>query len=115
MIAELYGSNDIKKRMSELAQAGKIREVNNKDTDNLTRDLKQKKRCQSDDEHIIALAIISGARLLYSNDKKLHKDFKNKSLIDNPRGKVYSTAIKKEFTEDHSNLLARTDLCKVLQ
>jgi len=32
---------------------------------------------KSDDPHILALAKVSGARLLYSNDKTLHKDFKN--------------------------------------
>ena len=45
--------------------------------------------CRSNDEHIIALARISGARLLCSEDIKLHADFKNKSLINSPRGKIY--------------------------
>ena len=31
---------------------------------------------KSNDPHIIALAIVSGAKLLVSSDRKLHKDFK---------------------------------------
>jgi len=54
--------------------------------------------CKSDDHHVIALAQISGARLLFSNDKDLHRDFKNKRLIDHPSGTVYSTLERKDFT-----------------
>ena len=46
---------------------------------------------KSNDQHVILLAIASGARLLYSNDKDLHADFRSPSIIDNPRGRVYST------------------------
>lgn len=63
--------------------------------------------CVSDDEHIIALAQISGARLLYSNDGDLHKDFRNKNLIDNPRGKVYSTRENTGFSKDRKDQLQR--------
>lgn len=46
-------------------------------------------QCRSDDPHVIALARVSGARLLCSEDKRLHADFDNRDLINNPRGKVY--------------------------
>ena len=46
---------------------------------------------KSNDQHVVLLAIASGARLLYSNDKALHADFRSPSIIDNPRGRVYST------------------------
>ena len=45
--------------------------------------------CVSDDEHIIALAKISGTSLLCSEDTNLHADFTNPTLLNNPRGKVY--------------------------
>ncbi len=44
--------------------------------------------CQSNDHHIIALAQLTGARLLYTNDPALVKDFNDKQLIDAPRGKA---------------------------
>lgn len=67
--------------------------------------------CQSDDEHVIALARLSGARLLFSNDYKLQRDFKDKKLIDEPRGSVYSTLKNRNVTPTHKNLL-RKNVCK---
>lgn len=99
----------------QLIIAGLVKRFDDNDVDDQTQIVKRKGGYKSDDPHIIALAQISGARLLYSNDEKLQEDFKNKSLIDNPRGKVYSTLKGKEYTTTHRNLLARKDLCKALQ
>ena len=55
---------------------------------------------RSDDPHVLALARMTGARLLYTADANLIKDFKDKKFIDKPRGKVYSSA-------SNSNLLTR--------
>ncbi len=74
--------------------------------------LLQEETCRSNDTHVIALAQISGARLLYSNDMALHKDFRNKSLIDKPRGKVYSTNKRKDFTSAQEKLLNDRNLCR---
>lgn len=46
----------------------------------------------SDDPHVIALARATGVRLLYTGDGALANDFKDKRVIDRPRGKVYSRA-----------------------
>ena len=46
---------------------------------------------RSDDPHVRALARKTGVRLLYTNDLDLIADFKNKKLIDHPRGRVYSS------------------------
>ena len=45
---------------------------------------------KSDDPHILALAKAAGARLLYTNDRDLMKDFKNRLILNKPKGKVYS-------------------------
>jgi hypothetical protein len=45
--------------------------------------------CKSNDQHVLALAQVSGARILFSHDKNLHKDFKNTSIVPSPKGKVY--------------------------
>ena len=55
---------------------------------------------RSDDPHIIALAIIAEVKVLVSNDRRLHEDFKNRNLVG---GKVYQT-------KSHSRLLTR-DTC----
>ena len=77
-----------------------------------TQQLEDQGVCYSDDPHVVALAQVSGARLLYSNDKDLQRDFKSKKLIDDPRGKVYTTNESKEFSKVHQGLLGRKDLCR---
>lgn len=83
--------------------------------DNQTERLIQNHRFVSNDQHIIALAQVSGARLLCSYDRALHEDFKNKELINNPRGRIYpaSEPADQEFGKKHRDLLNRTDLCKL--
>ena len=83
-----------------------------KGVNELTEQLNKGGMCKSDDPHVIALAKIGGGRLLYSNDTALRDDFKNRYLIDKPRGKVYSTRINRRFSDSHKRLLARTDLCR---
>ena len=91
--------------------AGLIRGVGESEANVRTEKLRNEGECRSDDPHVLALAQISGARLLYSNDKDLHQDFKNKTLIDGPRGKVYSTLKDQSFTNSHRKILRRKDLC----
>ena len=95
--------------------AGLIRSVNPSKVNSRTETLQNEGTCSSDDPHVIALAKISGARLLYSNDKNLQRDFKNKTLIDGPRGKIYSTLSDRSFTNSHRQLLRRKDLCSTGQ
>ena len=95
----------------EAVNAGRIRKVNNAEVDEMTEELRDS--CNSDDPHVLALALISGARLLYSNDKNLIQDFKTKSLIDQPRGKVYSTLESEgRFQDSHKKLLRKKELCR---
>ena len=94
--------------------AGLIRRVHESSVNTRTEKLRNEETCRSDDPHVLALAQISGARLLYSNDAKLQQDFKNKSLIDSPRGKVYSTTLQnKDFRSSHKQLLGKRDLCRI--
>lgn len=109
------GSSHIHHIWRELINNGSVKRFNDDAVDARTQIVKKKGGYKSDDPHIIALAQISGARLLYSNDQKLQADFKNKYLIDNPRGRVYSTLNGTEYTTTHRKLLARKDLCKALQ
>ena len=95
--------------------AGLIRSVSARKVNTRTETLQNEGSCSSDDPHVIALAQVSGARLLYSNDNKLQRDFKNKTLIYGPRGKVYSTLRDQSFTNSHSRLLCRKDLCRTGQ
>ena len=58
------------------------------------------------DPHVLALARATGVRLLYTHDANLMADFRNKKLIDKPRGKIYSSVA-------NSDLLARAACARV--
>ena len=80
--------------------------------DSKTRQLANEDVCHSDDEHVVAVAQLSSARLLYTNDRDLQRDFNNKALIDQPRGKVYTTRTRDDLTKGQRRLLANRNLCK---
>ena len=111
LLAELNYEN-AQKWIQQAILAGKVRQEATDTVDEREEKLNEEGRCHSNDTHVIALAQISGARLLYSNDKDLHVDFKNKRLIDEPRGKVYSTNEDKNFTNAHEKLLKNRNLCR---
>ena len=73
-------------------------------------------RLRSNDKHVLALALVSGARLLYSNDRNLKVDFLNAEVIRKPQGKVYTTRrgrkYSKDFTDEHKDLLQTENLCR---
>ena len=56
------------------------------------RSLEARADLRSDDPHVLALARTAGVRLLYTGDRNLILDFKDRNFIDRPRGKVYSGA-----------------------
>ncbi len=116
LLRELSDASNNFSRWAQVVQHSKhMRIVNDAKVNDKTKQLLADRICKSDDEHIIALAQLGGARLLYSNDGNLQQDFRDKRLVDNPRGQVYSTRVNKEFTPTHRGLLGRRDLCGVPQ
>ena len=95
------------------ASYGKLIAANDSAVDRLADELQAEHDLASNDPHILALAKVSRARLLYSNDGDLHDDFGSKSLIDNPRGKIYSTRKYSDYQESHRTLLSSKDLCRI--
>lgn len=57
--------------------------------------------CQSNDTHILALAIVSRARLLCSEDGDLGTDFTNPDILSNPRGSVYKRSEHAHLIREH--------------
>ena len=94
-------------------RSGAMRIADNGEVNARTREVEREGAYVSDDPHILALAQVSGARLLYSNDGDLQRDFRNKALIDNPRGSVYSTLKSKNFSSSHRALLQGKGLCRL--
>ena len=113
LLVELDKNSAFKEWRIVAERYGKLRRVNSDEVNIRGDQLKDSGSCKSDDPHVVALAQISGARLLYSNDTNLHKDFKAKGLIDNPRGSIYSTIVHKDFHSSHKRNLGNKDLCRI--
>ncbi len=103
--------NAMRKWLSAAINAGLVRNEDDHRVNELTTKLAEDRRIRSDDWHILALAQISGARLLYSYDVDLRVDFSKKELIDMPRGKIYASSKREALTEKHRRLL-RLKLCR---
>ena len=86
--------------ISLLRQSGQLKEIPPQAVEAKEDELNRTDTIRSDDPHIIALAIIANVKVLVSNDRTLHEDFKNRNLVG---GRVYQT-------KSHSRLL-RKDTC----
>lgn len=86
---ELKGARTL---LVRLKQAGQAHECPKADVDREERLVKKMGLCKSNDPHVIALARISGARVLCAEDHPLEADFKNLHLVPKPKGKIYKKA-----------------------
>ncbi|RWN49455.1 MAG: hypothetical protein EOS03_03065 [Mesorhizobium sp.] len=53
----------------------------------------------SDDDHIVGLALESGARVLFTHDAMLEQDFTNEKVLGKPRGKIYKYKYHRHLLE----------------
>ena len=106
----------------QLRLDGRVKDIPDGDVETETAALEAVRICRSDDAHVLALARLSGARLLYTNDQDLQDDFNNPQIVNDPRGRVYTTlpiggrryAAQRDtgtVTGVHRELLERTDHC----
>ena len=110
---ELNGSSAFRAWAKQAILASRLRIKKDGVVERRTEELRVNSVLKSNDPHVIALAQVSGSRLLYSNDSDLQDDFKNKDLVDRPRGKVYSTLVNDDFTPSRKKqLVARDVLCR---
>ena len=104
----------------ELRFNGRVRDIEDRVVDAETANLEAQRICISNDTHILALARVSGARLLFSNDSDLRDDFKDNRIISRPPGLIYhslgnlqvgGTDKPGDKTEAHEDLLNRRRIC----
>ena len=88
VLEQLYQS-EAREWARQALNAGLIRTACASDVNAKAEQLRSEKSCRSGDAHIIALAHVSGARLLYSNDGLLREDFSDERLLQKPLGTVY--------------------------
>jgi hypothetical protein len=95
LVAE-YKLNGVAWRaLLQLDRAGRAHMANHAEVDAEQKTIEKNFNLVSDDPHILALARVSGARLLCSRDQALHQDFGNPRIISQPRGSVYQNASHK--------------------
>ena len=108
---ELASSSSFAKWAETAIADGRVRSFNPADVGAETDSLVADWQGSSNDQHVIALARVSGARILYAVDVDLCEDFKDAALIPSPRGRVYPTGDSQNAARHRRQLLNRTDLC----
>ena len=113
LLRELGGYSNFVKWLQRALQSGIAIRISDSDVDAETERLESHFDCRSDDEHVLGLAVVSGARLLFTNDKDLQDDFKDRQIVPGTRGRIYTTIQHKDVRRTHENLLSRKDLCDI--
>lgn len=88
---ELEHADAARRYLIELTRQGRAIRVPPDKVKRAVEDLTRVQSLKSNDPHVIALARITGARVLFSRDQDLHNDFKNAAIIARPRGRVYTS------------------------
>ena len=86
---ELSRAGAVRRWLAGLVRANLARPIPAADIEREESILPTLGRLRSDDPHVVALARASGARLLFSKDKALAQDFKNREFVSEPTGSVY--------------------------
>jgi len=89
---ELARLTDVRRRLKTLWSAGRAFEIGNRQVAREEKAVVKMNACRSDDPHVIALARVSGTRVLCTEDQDLQADFKDRELVPAPRGKIYKRA-----------------------
>ena len=112
VLRELAENSDFRRWLAEALASGIAMRFSDQSVDELALELKAD--CESNDSHIIALARVSGARLLFTRDNSLKRDFKNRKLLGGSvRGRVYtSNKLRPGLRDSHKRLLQNTNLCE---
>ena len=110
---ELSEYSNFKQWLQQALIAGLAREFPNLAVNAETERLQSQNICESNDAHVLALARVSGARLLFTNDQALQSDFGNPQIISGIRGRIYTTLVSQDVGKTYRNLLNRTDLCNL--
>lgn len=92
---------------AELLRSGRARRYPDEEVDAEEALVQNTGLCVSDDPHVIALARVSGARVLFSEDRDLWNDFRNPRLVPPRGGKIYRKA-------QHTPLLRDARRCRAV-
>jgi len=105
LTSELMEIEYMSRTLKELNRSGRVNTASKDKLEKEEQDLMRSGHYTSDDPHVLALARVTGARVIFTQDGALRNDFRNPDIIKNPRGKLYTTARNKD-------LLIHTSSCK---
>ena len=111
LLRELNRSDAFRRFFGDRLLANRARLIPDDDVSQAQEQIRSQGSHSSNDEHILALAQVSGARLLFTNDRALQDDFRDRSIVGGTRGRVYTTRERSDVRTAHRNLLNRADLC----
>ena len=110
---ELGNHAGFKAWLAQAVLAGRARQMDDQKVNAEAELLQSQGNCQSNDWHVLGLARVSGARLLFTNDQNLQQDFTNREILGGVRGRIFTTVQRKDVRPAHRSLLNRTDLCQI--
>lgn len=97
--------NSAKSLLQELSRAGHAVHVSDRSVSEEANRLRDSNlEIKSKDYHVLALARVTKSVLLFTGDRKLHTDFKNREIIPTKGGTIYQN-------KSHKGLLERS-ACK---
>ena len=102
--AELLRVADARRLVLAWSAAGRALDVDAEAVVAVEQQIERSGLCRSNDAHVIGLALVSGARVLCTQDTPLMEDFRNRELISGPRGNIYRSP-------DHAHLLKHSSSC----
>lgn len=111
LLRELIQNRNFVDWLGDAQEFGLARQVSDDQVDAETETLRSEGICSSNDEHVLALARVSGARLLFTNDNALQDDFRDRQIIGGTQGRIYTTQRSGSVSNTHRDLLRRRDLC----
>lgn len=111
LLAELTQNGNFRRWFQEARRAGgRVRQLRTK-TILETEERLDRRLMRSNDQHVVALALVSGARLLYTDDHALQRDFTNRQVVSGVEGRIYRSRADGRFTDAHQALLDAPDIC----
>ena len=113
LLRELSGYSNFTAWLPDAIRSGRVSVIPDEAVDAEAASLRAEGLCRSDDEHVLALARLSGARLLFTNDRALQEDFRNRAIVGGVRGRIYTTRERSDIRRTHRDLLQRRDLCDI--
>lgn len=113
LLQELSGYSNFSGWLRRALAVGRASRIPDDKVDTETASLQSRNICKSNDAHILALAKVIGARLLFTNDQDLQADFKNRQIISGVRGRIYTTQLDSRTGKTHRRLLNRPGLCNL--